>query len=236
MRAKLLIFPLLFIVSTISSLSLLYSGDLAQFVDLGFSADGNYYMFGEHGYKTEEGAFYSNIYLVDTERNTFVTGGIFNGKYLSNIEPGQSSNGALFKLLQETESRQKQYKIDFLRKGVPLYIYLGDPIEPSDSYDPNTIAFDDIEGNLFETRLVVNQEGGMGSSVRSSFKIEVRMTSSSGRGSSFDVGHPNYWRDGVKTYKIERVLQPRGQRVLIFVIQKEQSNLGILYMIETLRY
>ncbi len=54
-----------------------FAGDVAQFVDLGFSPDGRYYMFGQYGVTDKTWQGYAEIYTVDMDKNAFVPAGVF---------------------------------------------------------------------------------------------------------------------------------------------------------------
>ena len=50
------------------------AGDFATFVPLGFSEDGHVFAFEEYGVQDGSGFAYSNIFFIDTERDTFLEG------------------------------------------------------------------------------------------------------------------------------------------------------------------
>ena len=49
----------------------LFAGDVATFVDCGFSADGKYYVFGQYGKTDKEFQGWADIYQVDIEKNDY---------------------------------------------------------------------------------------------------------------------------------------------------------------------
>ena len=51
------------------------AGDVASFVDLGFSENGKIYMFAQYGVDEHTLRPWSELYIVDVERNDFVPGG-----------------------------------------------------------------------------------------------------------------------------------------------------------------
>ena len=57
-----------------------YAGDVAKFVDKGFSEDGRYYVFGQYGKTDEKYQGYAEIYQVDIDANDFVDKGVFKTK------------------------------------------------------------------------------------------------------------------------------------------------------------
>ena len=210
----------------------LFAGDKAEFVNLGFSPDGHYFMFGQHGYNSENSKSYADIYLVDVEKNIFVPKGVFKGEYLSSLEPGQSSNGAFFTLFESAMDGKSRYDIDFMKKGRPLYIRIEESEDSMDSLD-----FRDFEtGSHYKmvlTQDVKTDEDGFAED--SSFSIELTYTSSEGVEIPFKIGHPDYRRKGIGNYRIERVLtDPRGESVVI-ILAKTDRDLNVRYMIETLK-
>ena len=58
----------------------LFAGDVATFVDCGFSADGKYYVFGQYGKTDKKFQGWADIYQVDIEKNDYVDGGVFKIK------------------------------------------------------------------------------------------------------------------------------------------------------------
>ncbi len=65
----------LFIVAAMS----MYAGDIANFVNIGFSSDGSRFVFGQHGSTDGEYRAYADIYCVDVPTNRFIPGGTFSG-------------------------------------------------------------------------------------------------------------------------------------------------------------
>ncbi len=54
------------------SAALISAGDLAVLENLGFSADGRYFMFGQHVLVTDSGQAYAETAVVDVSSNDFV--------------------------------------------------------------------------------------------------------------------------------------------------------------------
>ena len=57
-----------------------FAGDVASFVDKGFTADGKYYIFGQYGKTDKKFQGWAEIYLVDIAANDYVDGGVFKTK------------------------------------------------------------------------------------------------------------------------------------------------------------
>jgi predicted secreted protein len=221
----------LLIILSLALASGLYAGDKAEFVNLGFSPDGRYFLFGQYGYSSEITKSYADIYLVDVEKNLFVSGGVFNGEYVNVLEPGQSSDGALFTLLESALSAKNKYHVSFLEKGRPLYIRIEESEESMDTLD-----FRDFEtGSHYKMNLhqdVKVDDKGM--PFDSSFYIDLSYTSSSGSTVPFSIGHPDYRRKGIGEYRIERVITDPKGRSIIIVLAKIDKDLNVRYMVETL--
>ena len=210
----------------------LCAGDKAEFVNLGFSPDGRYFLFGQYGYMSEQSLSYADLYLVDVQKNIFVSGGVLKGEYTNSLEPGQSADGALYKLLESALTLKNRYGIDFLEKGRPLYIRIDESEESLDSLD-----FRDFETSshygMTLTKSIISD--GEGIPEKSSFHIDLDYTGNSGNTVSFKIGHPDFMRKGIGDYRIERVLtDPLGDSIVI-ILAKIDRDLNIRYMVETLK-
>ncbi|MDC7231611.1 MAG: DUF2259 domain-containing protein [Spirochaetales bacterium] len=208
------------------------AGDKAEFVNLGFSPDGHYFFFGQYGYAAEKSQSYADLYLVDVSKNKFVPAGVFSGEYTGIIEPGQSPDGALFSLLETSVSARKKYNIDYIKKGRPLYIRISDSGESID-----TLEFRDFEtGSRFSMELIQSaQMDENDRAIDSSFYIEMTFTGSGGVEVPFVIGHPDFKRKGIGSYRIERVLTDPENKSIIIIVAKIDNDLNIRYMVETVR-
>lgn len=216
----------------LASVCALYGGDTARFVNLGFSADGAYFMFGEHGYQADKGRVYSDLYIVDVVRNVFTPGGVVKGEFESVVEPGQSSDGALFSILDDTVEQRHRYGISFLDKGRPLYIRIP---ESENDDKSNSLEFRDFQRDMKYT-VVLNQTAeGEGDALQSRFYIDLKIEYKNGIVKKFQVGHPNYNRKGISEYSINRILLSPKEDSLIFIITKTDRDLNVRYMIETVK-
>ena len=93
-------------------------------MNLGFSPDSAYFLFGQYGIDQAAGKPYAETYLVDNKRNDFVDKGVARRTFDAALEPGQDASGALFALVGDEESLVKKYKIDQLRPGRLLYVLM----------------------------------------------------------------------------------------------------------------
>ncbi|MBN2657498.1 MAG: DUF2259 domain-containing protein [Spirochaetales bacterium] len=209
----------------------LFAGDTARFVNLGFSADGANFMFAQHGFQADSGRLYSDLYIVDVKRNVFVSGGVHHGEYESIIEPGQSSDGALYSLLETTAEQRKRYNIAYLEKGRPLYIRFPETEEENS----NNLNFRDFERGSEYTVDLVQEVEGEGNALQSRFYIDLKIVQRNGIVKNLKIGHPDYSRKGITEYNINRILLSPGEDSLVFIISKSDIDLNVRYMIETVK-
>lgn len=206
-----------------------FAGDIASFVNLGFSEDGRYFMFGQYG--INEGTLpYAEIYTVDVPANSFVSGGVFAKEYTLPVNPGQEGQGALFTLLHTARDHVKTYRINHMKPGRILYLLLnGD--EPKRS-----LSFRDFQsGNRYSVDLIKNSRGS-GKNVESAFHIALSITRPSGVRTDYTIGRPGYYRNGVREYQIRSIYISPDEGSLVFVIEREETDTGganIRYMVET---
>jgi len=222
---------LLLLLITMMSISV-FAGDRATFVNVGFSDDGKYFLFGQHGFLLEESKAYGELYLVDVAANSFVSGGIVKKTFHTAIEPGQSSQGALFSLLEGFDQKRANAGINFLTNGRPLYIR----VEGADSdASVNNLDFRDFETGDKYTFSLTQSVWGEGSSVSSSFYIDMALTSASGTEKNVRIGLPDYKRAGIKNYMIDRIIVGPNNASLIVIVAKQDYQLNTRYMVETVK-
>lgn len=214
----------------LASFSMLFAGDTARFVNLGFSDDGSYFMFAQHGFQADRGRVYSDLYIVDVSKNIFTPGGVINGEFETIIEPGQSSDGALFTLLEDTVEQRKRYGITYLEKGRPLYIRIP---EAEEEENPDTLEFRDFERDMKYSIKLEQTIEGEGEAIQSKFHIDLMVEYKNGIVKNFKVGHPEYIRKGIDNYSINRILLSPDEDALVFIIGKSDTELNVRYMIET---
>ncbi len=208
-----------------------WAGDVATFVNLGFSADGKQFVFGQYGVTDKDYQAYADIFAVDVAKNSFIREGLFSRKPSS--ETAARDAKGVFASLQNTAAPAIQkLSVDSANQGRPLYIQAVD--EPG----LRTIAFRDFESSTdysVETHVLVE---GSGKDVKSSFYLSVSITGKDGKTAKKTVGLPGFKRDGVKGYLVRRVQIDQTGSSLVFVVEKEQvdrNGSSIRYMVETLR-
>ncbi len=229
MHRKKLLFALMIFILTVGTL---YAGDIARFVNLGFSNNSKYFMFGQYGIEEETSKPYGDIFIVSIPKNSFVKSGVKHFKAKKSANPGDTGEGALFNLLEEIIKEKKHFKIDHLNTGRILFLLLNGE-KPKEK-----IEFRDFLSGKSYTIHMVQSTFGKGPNISSSFYIDVDILSKkTGKKEHYEVGLPNYRRRGVKSYKIRKIIITPDQKSLIFVIEKEEtakSGFNIRYMVEAL--
>jgi predicted secreted protein len=208
------------------------AGDIATFVNLGFSGDSAYFMFGQYGVDPATGKPYAETYLVDTKKNDFVRNGVARKVFDVRTEPGQDLSGALFALYGEALPLVKSCRIDPLSTGRLLYVLL-DGEEP-----PASLSFRDFRTEAsFEVTLQKSVSENK-DSVTSSFGLAVSVTAKDGGIKRVTAGNPGIKRAGVKDYVIRRIIVAPDEKTLVLIIEKRMATKGdqaVRYMVETLR-
>jgi predicted secreted protein len=210
--------------------SYLCAGDVANFVNLGFSEDAETFMFGQYGIDSEESKPFAELYAVDVAENVFETDGVKRQTYDVELSPGMDGSGALYTILGDSASLVDRYEINHLTPGRIVYLLVNGE-EPESSID-----FRDFNtGNRFQVELVQSKRGS-GNDVRAAFHIQLSVTFADGTVEARTVGLPNYYRDGVSQYRISHIYLGPNEQSLVFVVQKErlrESGKTVRYMVET---
>lgn len=209
----------IFLAALIPLFSLsVFCGDLATFVDLGFSKDGTKYMFGQYGVTDSEIQGYAEIYIVDVEKNEYVKDGVFR-RLPSNKTEGKDGKGLFNMLLATADKKAKDLGIDYSNTGKPLFVLADTADEGKD------ISFRDFEKKrTFEMNLK-STVYGKDSKVLSSFYIDTRILDEYGNEIfSGNVGNPDYQRKNVSDYEIRRVMTNKTGNSVVSVIEKKEYN------------
>jgi predicted secreted protein len=231
-------FTKIFIAATgllVLSVSALWPGDSAFFVDLGFSQDGSHYMFGQYGVQADTLKPWADLFIVDVAKNNFVSGGRNSYTHDRPIDPGQDGAGALYRLIARNVSLAERYGVTYLSQGQPLYVSLeGDP-----AYSGETITFRDFVSGASYRANLVETISGSGSGLASRFYINLECTGGDGSHRSFRVGTPDFSRPLISSYRIKKALIAPSGNAIIFVIEMKRQSTGghdIRYMVEALRF
>jgi predicted secreted protein len=232
MQLKKRVFILFIILLT--SISALWAGDTAVFVDLGFSSDGRTYMFGQYGVLSPSLRPWADLYIVDVVTNSFVQNGRVSLTESAPIKAGQDGSGILHRLVSNNSSLTNRYGINFQNQGLPLYISR-DERPPSRG---EKIDFRDfLSGKSYNAQLIPTITGS-GQNVRSQFYINLDVSSPNGQFRTYKVGTPTFVRQGIVQYNIKRVLIDANGNSVIFVIETmhaTDNGYDIRYMVEALR-
>jgi predicted secreted protein len=216
----------------------LWAGDTASFVDLGFSPDGQVYMFAQYGVQTSTLKPWADLFVVDVPRNNFVSGGKLSYIHESPVLAGQDGSGAFFRLLSRNGALADRNKVSFMDQGKPLYISLENGDLPSDGARSYNIEFRDFDkGDSYRAVLVPYIEG-TGANLKSSFYIELERTGANGSRKSYTIGTPGVKRPLIASYKIKKVIAAPREGSVIFVIEtRRQADSGydVRYMVEALK-
>lgn len=208
-----------------------FAGDVASFVNLGFSPDGTRFVFGQYGVTDVDFYSYADIFCVDVPKNTFLP----EGKKTippSRATAGKDAKGVFASLQNDSAAFIKKIGVDSSNQG--RYIY----IQAEDEPKLKNISFRDFEtGIAYKVSLNVLSEGSK-EKVKSSFYLTVEMTSSDSKKTVKTVGLPGFKRDEVSDYLIRRIITDSSGKSLVFVIEKSQfdrNGNSIRFMVETLR-
>ncbi len=211
-----------------------WAGDLATYINLGFSEDSRYFMFGQYGIGGEDSLPYAEVYTVDVHANTFAPQGVRKEDYSTPPQAGQNGLGALLNLLRGIGESSSDIidscGIDHLVSGRMVYLLINGHTPKSE------IEFRDFgSGNNYKVQL--NQSRfGTGYDVSAAFHINLTVTDNQGRISAHTIGLPGYKRAGVKTYRIKQVVFSPDESSLVFIVEKEMetdAGVNIRYMAET---
>ncbi|GHV74265.1 hypothetical protein AGMMS49940_15670 [Spirochaetia bacterium] len=206
----------------------LWAGDVASFVDLGFSPDGKVYVFAQHGVKTHSLLPWADLGVVDVSRNEFMPGGRVSFTHTQPINAGQDGSGALYRLLSQNNALTARYGINFLQQGQPLYI-------APETATQTPFEFRDFRTGASYRASLTQRVEGSGSNLVSSFHIILAKT---GARQSYTVGSPQLKRPLITSYDIRKVIRAPRDGSLIFVIEMRKPNDGgsdIRYMVETIK-
>ncbi len=221
------LFILLFL--TIFSFSV-FAGDIATYINLGFSEDSKNFMFGQYGITEDENNPYAEIFTVDVRSNVFAPDGIQKAEYDINIQAGQIGMGALLNLLKSCGNAEK-FGIDHTSPGRVVYLL----VNGNDS--KSTLEFRDFTTKSNYKVSLVQSVFNEGANVSSSFYIALTVTDAAGTVKPFTIGLPEFKRTGVRGYKIKQVLFSPDEKNLVFVVEKEKTTangIDIRYMVETI--
>jgi predicted secreted protein len=216
--------------------ALAFAGDVASFQNLGFSADGRYFMFSQYGIDGNTRNPYAEIYTVDVPRNRFVSGGVWKKEYPVGTTIGDTGQKALFALYPSALSLRNRLRIDVLDLGRPVYFRV---VGENDNAKANSVeVLDYATGKTYKGGIRENIRGS-GASAQSTFVIDLEILNKNGSVEGrYTVGTPNFSRRGVLDYTIVQIIIAPGNQGLVIVVEREEDDgkggVNIRYMVETL--
>ncbi len=213
----------------------LSAGDVATFVDKGFSEDGKYYVFGQYGKTDKKFQGWAELYQVDIAANDYTDDGVFKTKP-SAVTADKNGREVFEALDGKSFYHFKDLKCQPANMDHVLYIL--DDVKKSGT---DEIVFKDFRSADLENADVYHIKlyptvSGSGKNARSSFYIMLEKTNPAGEVIlSRKIGSPSISRKGVTNYKIERIFCDKSEKNLIFVIEKmieDETGTSIRYMVE----
>lgn len=216
----------------------LFAGDVASFVDKGFTEDGKYYVFGQFGKIDKKFQGWAEIYQVDVAKNDYVNGGVFKTK------PSAVTAGKNGREVYEALEAKNFYYLNNVKcePADPEHVlYILDDVNKTGT---DEIVFTDFKSDIekpdtYHIQLVPTINGS-GKKVSSSFFIDVEKRD--GEGNVIfrkKVGSPDIVRKGVYNYKIERIVCDKSEKNFIFVVEKmmeDDSGINVRYMVEAAQF
>jgi predicted secreted protein len=216
---------------------MLWAGDVATFANMGFSDDGRFFFFSQYGYSESQRQVYAQAIFVNTATNKYAPNGFHNHALRSAPQSGDTMDGAFLELVERLASVRNEYRINFANKGRILFASslmreraLANNTTPSDS-----LSFRDFQQNR-SFQVALNQN--VANPLRSTFHIDLTLTSASGEIYKYKIGNPEFSRH-VSRYTIDRVIVSPDDSTLIFVVAMRiptpQSTYDIRYMVEAIQ-
>jgi predicted secreted protein len=204
------------------------AGDIARFVNLGFSPDSRYFMFGQYGIQEKSSTPWAETFIVDVRTNAFVSRGMSKASASLPVDSGSDGIGALFDAVAEAQTQEALHKIRHTTTGRMLYILVdGAPA-------PDVVDFRDFQtGRNYEITMTQSPPSG---EAGASFSLAISVTDKDGVVHTYKAGNPSFRRAGVKAYHIKEIILAPDNASLVFLIQREEQDTqgnNIRYMIET---
>ena len=220
-------------------LSAVSAGDVATFVDKGFSEDGKYYVFGQYGKTDKKFQGWAELYQVDIAANDYTDNGVFKTKP-SAVTADKHGN----EVFEALEGKSFYYFKDLKCEpaNIDHVLYILDDVNKTGT---DEIVFKDFRSadldnaDVYHIRLYPTVIGS-GKNTRSSFYIMLEKKNAAGEIlMSRKIGTPSINRKGVTNYKIERIFCDKSEKNLIFVIEKmmeDDTGTSIRYMVEAAQF
>lgn len=228
----------LLLISTLGSL-MAFGGDVAVLKNLGFSADGKYFMFGQYGIDGQTKNPYAEIFTVDVAKNAFVPGGVSKGRYPVAISIGDDGQKALYAQLEKVDRIRKSLKLDFLTQGRPIYFRVVSEQNPAQADSLKVLDYQ--TGREYGLELTETSRSSGDKKTSGAFQISLEIRDKGGNVlGTYKVGSPDFYREGVKNYTISQILLTPKEKGAVIVVEREEDDglggINIRYMVETLTF
>ena len=215
-----------------------FAGDSAVLVDNGFSADGNYYIFGQYGKIDKKFQGWAEIYTVDVLKNDYVDNEVYRVKP-SAVTFDKTGKEVYESLAGKNYLSIKKYNCAQNAPEQILYIREEEKKAGTDEIEFKDFISSVSDDQAYYKVVLVPTVSGEGINVKSSFYIDIEKLDSKGAVlASQKIGNPGITRKGVKNYKIERIVCDKTGKKLVFIVEKtmeDKTGINIRYMIETAR-
>lgn len=215
-----------------------FAGDSAVLVDNGFSADGNYYIFGQYGKIDKKFQGWAEIYTVDVLKNDYVDNEVYRVKP-SAVTFDKTGKEVYESLAGKNYLSIKKYNCVQNSPEQILYIREEEKKAGTDEIEFKDFISSVSDDQAYYKVVLVPTVFGEGINVKSSFYIDIEKLDSKGAVlASQKIGNPGITRKGVKNYKIERIVCDKTGKKLVFIVEKtmeDKTGINIRYMIETAR-
>lgn len=213
-----------------------FAGDSAVLVDNGFSADGNYYIFGQYGKIDKKFQGWAEIYTVDVLKNDYVDNEVYRVKP-SAVTFDKTGKEVYESLAGKNYLSIKKYNCAQNSPEQILYIREEEKKAGTDEIEFKDFISSVSNDQAYYKVVLVPAVSGEGINVKSSFYIDIEKLDSKGTVlASQKIGNPGITRKGVKNYKIERIVCDKTGKKLVFIVEKtmeDKTGINIRYMIET---
>lgn len=209
------------------------TADAAIFTNLGFSESGRVFMFSQHGIERTSGQAFAEIFTVDVPANEFIRSGVFRQRFPDPISTGQTGHAALLTLLREADTVIEQQEIDHFRQGRIVYLLLN-----ADEPQSELTFRDFVSGESYHV-LLQQEHRGSGNDTQARFHIELTRTTAAGDDSTYTVGRPDLFREGVRSYRIRQAILSPDSGSMVFVVEMERpgtNSTALRYMVETVTF
>lgn len=225
----------LLIILAVLCAALLYAGDVAAYDDIGFSADGKTYIFGQYGITDKTFQGYAELYAVDIDSNQYVSSGVFRTQP-SAATAGKGGREVYDDLLSKNSAWLSKWEAS--PAGIMNTLFMRND-EAKNVTDPIIVNdYEHSENGLYSYSFtLVPFVQGKGDSAVSSFYINVEKKDADGNVvTKLVAGSPDVKRKGITGYAIDKIMCSADGTSFVIVVEKfseETAAPSVRYMVET---